>query len=74
MAEQSDELTKLVTVASDMGFSAELRTKAIKQIGNIYTREALLALLELAANEGLVRKERELALKYAREIIRSSRG
>ena len=74
MAEQSDELTKLVTVASDMGFSAELRTKAIKQIGNIYTREALLALLELAANEGLVKKERELALKYAREIIRSSRG
>ncbi len=74
MAERSDEITKLVAIASDMGFSAELRTKAIKQIGNICTREALLTLLELAANEGLIKKERELALKYAREIIKSSRG
>ena len=74
MVERSDELTKLVTIASDMGLSAELRTKAIKQLGNICTREALLALLELAANEGLVKKERELALKHAREIIKSSRG
>ena len=73
MAEQPDDLKKLAGVAADLGLSAELRTKAIKLIGNIRTYEALLALLGLAANEQLTKKERELAIKFAREIIRSSR-
>ena len=74
MPEQSDELKKLVAIATDLELSAELRTKAIKQLGSVCTREALLALLELAGNERLVKKERELALKHAGEIIKSSRG
>ena len=73
MAEQPDELKKLVAVATDLGLSAELRTKAIGLIGNIGTREALLALLNLVANEQLTKGERELALKHARGIIRSVR-
>jgi len=72
MAEKSSELTKLVTIATDLQFAADLRTKAIEQIGSLGTHEALLTLLDLVANTGLVRAERELALKHAREIVKSS--
>ena len=71
MAEQPDELKKLVAVATDLVLSAKLRTKSIELIGNIGSHEALLALLSLAANELLTKGERELALKHAREIIKS---
>ncbi len=71
MSEMSDELTKLATIAADMKLPADLRNKAVEQLGNISTHEALLVLLELAANEGLITKERELALKQARQIIKS---
>lgn len=59
--------------AVDLGLSAEMRTKAIELLGNIGTHEALLVLLELAANDKLFREERELALKQAREIIKAGR-
>ncbi len=71
MAEQPDELKKLVAVATDSGLSSKLRTQATELIGNIGTHDALLSLLALAANEQLTKKERELALKRAREIVRS---
>jgi len=71
MAEQPDELKKLVAVATDLVLAAKLRTKSIELIGNIGTHEALLALLGLAANEQLTKGERELALKHARGIIKS---
>ena len=72
MSEQPNELKKLMAIAADMKLPAELRTKAIEQLGNITTHEALLALLDLAANEGLITKERDLALKQAREIIKKT--
>ena len=73
MAGQPDDLKKLVAVATDLGLSAKLRTKAVELIGHIGTHEALLALLGLVANEQLTRGEKELALKYAREIVKSGR-
>lgn len=73
MSEQPDELGKLAAIAVDLGLSAEMRTKAIDLLGNIGTHEALLALLDLAANDKLFREERERALKQAREIIRAGR-
>ena len=73
MAEQPDELKKLVAVATDMVLAAKLRTKSIELIGNIGTHEALLALLDLAANQELIKEERDIALKHAREIIKSGR-
>ena len=73
MSEQPDELKKLAAIATDLGLSAELRIKAIETIGKMGNHPALLVLLELAANEGLIREERELAIKHAREIIKSSR-
>ena len=72
MSEQPEELKKLAAIAADMKLPAELRTKATEQLGNIATHEALLALLDLAANEGLITKERDFALKQAREIIKKT--
>ncbi len=72
MTEQTDELKKLSTIAADMTLPAKLRIDAIEHVGNIATHEALLALLDLAANEGLFIKERDLALKQAREVIKKS--
>jgi len=71
MSEQVNELKKLTTIATDLELSADLRTKAIELIGNFGNHDALLVLLELAANEKLITEERDLALKHAREIIRS---
>lgn len=71
MAEQPDDLKKLVAVATDLGLPVKLRTEAIESIANIGTHDALLALLDLAANEQLTRRERELALKQARGIIKA---
>ena len=71
MAEHADQLKKLGTIATDLELTADLRIKAIEMMGRIGTHEALLVLLDLAANEKLVREERDLAIKQAREIIKS---
>ena len=70
MAEQSNELKKLMAVATDLVMSAKLRIKSIELIGNIGNHEALHALLELAANDKLTKNERELALTYSTNIIK----
>lgn len=70
--EKIDELTKLANIATDMTLSRDLRTKAIESLKNINTHEALLVLLHLAANENLNVADRDLAIKKARDIIKSS--
>ncbi len=72
MSEKLDELKKLAAIATDMELSRELRTKAIESLKNIGTHEALLVLLNLAANENLNVDERVLALNKARDIVKSS--
>jgi len=72
MAEQPEELKKLAAITTDLEFTADLRIRAIEQIGILGTHEALLALLNVVANEKLTDKERELALERARKIIKSS--
>ena len=72
MSERPDELKKLAEIAADMKLPAEIRKKAIEQLGVISTHDALLALLDIAANESLVAKERDLALKQAREVIKKT--
>jgi HEAT repeat protein len=71
MSEQTNELQKLVSIASDLELSSELRVKAIDLLGKIGSHEALQALLEIAANEKLIREERELAHKQAGAIIKA---
>ncbi len=73
MAEQSNELKKLAAIAADIGLSAALRVQSIELIGSIGTHDALLILLDLAANKGLIKEERDIALQHAREIIKSGR-
>jgi HEAT repeat protein len=74
MSEQvTNELKKLSAIATDMDLSSNLRTNAVKSMGNIGTHEALLTLLGLVANEKLNPNERELALKQAKKIIKSAR-
>ena len=70
MSEKSAEVKKVADYAADMTLPAKLRTDAIEQLSRISTREAFLALLELAANEKLIVKERDLALKKARETLK----
>lgn len=72
MSEKPDELKRLSEIAADMKLPADIRRKAIEQMGIISTHEALLALLDIAANESLVTKERDLALKQAREVIKKT--
>ena len=71
MTEQANELKKLAAIASDLGLSAPLRTKSIELIGNIGTHDALLVLLDLAGSKELIKEERDLAIRHAREIIKS---
>jgi len=73
MPDQPPELKKLASIAADLEFDAGMRVKAVETIGRIGTREALLILLELAANEALTIEQRDLAIKQAREIIKSGR-
>ena len=72
-AKKFDELKKLANIATDMELASKLRTQAIDQLGEIGTHEALLVLLNLAANDKLNIDERDRALKRAREIIKKGR-
>jgi hypothetical protein len=72
MSEKPAEIKKGADYATDMTLPPKLRADAIEQLGNISTREAFLALLEIAANENLVSKERDLALKQAREVLKKT--
>ena len=71
-SEKPEELMKLAAIAGDLKLPAKMRIDAIEQLGEIATHEALLVLLDLAANEGLFTKERDLALKKGREVIKKT--
>ena len=72
MSEKPDELKKLAAIASDMQLPGDLRAKATNQICSIASYEALLVLLEIAANESLANSDRDRALKQAREVIKKT--
>ena len=73
MAEQPNELKSVAAVATNMELPSKLRIGALETLGRIGTHEALLTLLEIAGNDGLIRQEREIALKQALQIIKSGR-
>ena len=72
MSEKPDELKKLAEIAADMQLPGDLRSKAINQIGSIASYDALLVLLEIAANEGLATSDRDRALKQARDVVKKT--
>jgi hypothetical protein len=69
----TEELKKLANIATDMQLDGKMRTTAIKQLGEMGSHEALLVLLNLAANDRLNTSERDLALKHARDIVKKGR-
>jgi len=69
----TDELRKLASIATDMQLDGKMRNEAVKQLGEIGSHEALLVLLNLAANDKLNIDERDLALKKARDIVKKGR-
>ena len=73
MAEETDRLQKLIAIATDLKISSELRTHAITQLGRIGTQAALVALLDMVANEALTIGERIMALKQAEKILKPGR-
>lgn len=68
----TEELKKLATIATDMQLSGKMREQAVNQLGELGTHEALLVLLNLAANDRLNKEQRDLALKKSRDIIKKS--
>ncbi len=69
--EKSDELKKLGGIAADMQLASKLRSQALELLRDLGTYEALRTFLELGANENLNTSERALALKKARDIVKS---
>ena len=68
--QKHDELKKLANIASDLQLAGKMRAQAIDLLGEMANHDALLVLLNLAANDRLNFDERDLALKRAREIIK----
>lgn len=66
----NNELQKLCGLAADMALTEKIRHQAMQSIADIGSHEALLVLLDLAANKNLTVKDRELALKYAKNIVK----
>lgn len=66
----TDELKKLASISTDMQLSGKMRKQAISQLCEMGSHEALLVLLNLAANDRLNVDERDLALKKARDIVK----
>ena len=68
-----DELKKLASIATDMQLVNKMRVQAIDQLGILGSHDALLVLLNLAANDKLPSDERDLALRKARDIVKKGR-
>ncbi len=73
MTEETEQLQKLIGIATDLSISSELRAHAITQVTRVGTHEALVALLDIVANEALTWEERMLALKQSERILKSGR-
>jgi len=69
----TEELKKLANIATDMQLDRKMRSQAINLLGQLASHEALLVLLNLAANDRLAVEDRDLALKRAREIVKKGR-
>jgi hypothetical protein len=67
-----EELKKMAKIATDMQLPSKMREQAVSQLGEIGSHEALLVLLNMAANERLNKELRDLAVRKARDIIKKS--
>ncbi len=68
----SPELKKLMNIAQDTGLSAVMRSQAIADISRLGSRQAFLALLDIAADKCADYEIRDKALVSARDIIKTN--
>ena len=66
-----EEVDKLKNLATNLELSPSEREKAIKALGDIVTKEAALALLDIASDSRLLPWERATAIDQARKILKS---
>lgn len=66
-----EEVEKLKNLATNIELLSSEREKAIEALGDIVTKEAALALLDIAGDTRLLASEREKALDQARKILKS---
>ncbi|AKG52829.1 hypothetical protein DGWBC_0140 [Dehalogenimonas sp. WBC-2] len=66
----SPELKKLMSIAQDSHLSAVMRSQAVADITHLASRQAFLALLEIASDKNADFEIRDQCLVSAREIIR----
>jgi len=69
MPDVSEEVEKLKTLATNKDLNYWEREQASRALGDIGSKEAALALLDVANDRGLYYWERELALSKARQIL-----
>ena len=67
----SPELKKLMNIAQDASLSAVMRSQAIADIARLGSRQAFLALLDIAADKSADYEIRDQSLVSAREIIKT---
>ena len=67
----SGEVEKLKVLATNKKLNYWEREKATQTLADIGSKEAALALLDIANDDGLHSWEREFALSKAREVIKS---
>jgi hypothetical protein len=65
------EVEKLKGLATNMALMSSGRHRAIEALGDIATKEAALASLDVAGDTRLLLSERGKALAQARKILRS---
>ena len=63
----------MAAIAADFQMDEKMRIQAINVLGDMASHDSLLVLLNLAANDRLNIRERDLALKRAREIVKKGR-
>lgn len=69
----SPELKKLMNIAQDTGLSAGMRSQAIADIARLGSRQAFLALLDIAANKEMDFEIRDQSLVSAWDIIKTEK-
>jgi hypothetical protein len=67
------EVEKLKNIAMNTKLYSWERTKAVETLGEIGTKEAMMALLDIAGCDELYSWERDHALTLAREILRKTK-
>ncbi len=71
MTDLPEDLQSYADIATNMKFPQNMRQNAMEELRKVGSHEALEVLLGIAANESAVKKDREVALKHALQVVKS---